>query len=617
MPVEIRELDIKTKIDQNIMASSTDIPSGGLATYTIKVAGSNIPDEIRVLSVRVEKRVNHVSTAKIVIIDGEANSGTFQASSSSTFVPGNLISIEAGYDGTNTVIFKGIITGQSIRIDSMVGSTLEVECRDEAVRMTVGRKSSTFAGKKDSEVIAAIISSYPSLTADVSGTATVWPEQVQYYVSDWDFILSLAEMNGLLVTTLNGTVAVKEPGANSSPVLSISYGNNLLEFRANMNALSQLESVRASTWDYKQQAIASADALHTYAGPGNISSKTLAEVVGLPEYNLQATAPMETAELSNWAKAQMLKSEYAKITGEAKFQGNSLADPGKFINLNGIGDRFNGDYFISGVVHDLSEGNWLTEVSLGLSPQWFIEQPDIVAPTASGMLPGVRGLFNGTVKKMYDDPDSQYRILVDVPLFDQSGQGIWARLANFYSSSGAGAFFLPEVGDEVVLGFLNEDPRSPVILGSMYSSPKLRPYEGFNPNEKNAIKAIVSKSKINIEFDDENKVLTLATPDKNTIIFSDKDKKITIQDEHNNSIVMSADGITIKSATDVNIQANQKVNITGNQGIDIKAPTGDVDLSGMNISHVADNEFSAKGSMTAEIKSGAQLSLKSAMIMIN
>ncbi|MCX2494509.1 type VI secretion system tip protein VgrG [Pedobacter sp. PF22-3] len=599
------------------MSSSSNIPSGSLATYTVKVAGNTVPGEVNVLSVRVEKRINRVSTAIITILDGEANTGTFEASSSSVFVPGNVISIEAGYDSSNTVIFKGIITRQSILINDLVGSALEVECKDEAIKMTVGRKSLTFAQKKDSDVISSIISSYSSLTPDVSGTTTVWPEQVQFYVSDWDFMLSLAEMNGLVVTTLNGTVAVKAPGANPNPVITIGYGSGLMEFRADMNAITQLERVKSSTWDYKQQQVASAEAPNNYAGPGNISSKTLAEVVGLPEYALQTTAPMETEELNTWAKAQMLKSEYAKIQGEAKFQGTNLVDPGKFMTLNGLGGRFNGDYLISGVVHDLSDGNWVTEVSVGLSPQWFIEEPDVMAPVASGMLPGVRGIFNGTVKKMYDDPDSQYRILVDVPLFDQSGQGIWARLANFYSTSGAGVFFLPEVGDEVVLGFLNEDPRSPVILGSMYSSPKNKPYKGLNPNEKNSIKAIVSKSNINIEFDDENKVLTIATPDKNTMIFSDQDKKITIQDEHKNSIVMSANGITIKSAADINIQADQKVNITGTQGVTLKAPTGDVAVSGMNIKQVADSQFSAEGSMTTEIKSGMELSLKSAMIMIN
>ncbi|MGN7989626.1 type VI secretion system tip protein VgrG [Pedobacter sp. 22226] len=599
------------------MTSSTNITSSGNASYTIKVAGITMPENIQIKSIRVEKKVNQITSAKIIIIDGEASSGAFEASSSSLFVPGNLVSIEAGYDGTNALIFKGIITGQSIRINDMVGSVLEVECKDEAIKMTVGKKNLIFSGKKDSELIASLISNYSSLTADISDTNAIWPEQVQFYVSDWDFILSLAETNGLIVTTINGNVAVKSPVANASPVLSIGYGVNLLEFNAGINAINQYGNVKSNSWDYQQQAVVSVCATNSYVGPGNMSSKKLAEVVGLAEYDLQTTAAIDTAALNNWARAQMVKSEFAKIQGEAKFQGNALAEPGKFVAFNGLGDRFNGDYLISGVVHDISDGNWITEVSLGLSPQWFTGNSDLAAPSATGMLPGVRGLFNGIVKKTYGDPDSQYRILVDLPLFGQSGQGVWARLANFYSTSGAGAFFLPEAGDEVVLGFLNEDPRSPVILGSMYSSSKIKPHQNLNPNEKNAIKAIVSKSNIKIEFDDENKMLTIATPDKNTMIFSDQDKKITIQDEHNNSLVMSAGGITIKSATDVNIEAAQKVNIMGNQGVTVKAPAGDVALKGLNIKQVADSQFLAEGAATAEIKSGMQLSLKSAMIMIN
>ena len=599
------------------MATQSEIASGNTATFTIKVSGTAIPSELNVLSVHINKEVNRIALAKITILDGEANTGKFDASSSSTFVPGAKVTIECGYDSTNQVVFQGIITSQSIRIDEMVGSALEVECRDEAIKMIVGRKSLTFNKKKDSDILTSIIGTYSGLTAKVTATTTTWPEQVQYYVSDWDYIMARAESNGMLITTLNGTVTVAPPDANTSPVLSVSYGNGLMQFNAVMNSITQTDTVKASTWDYKNQAIASMQSTNNVPGPGNISSKKLSEVVGLSDYPVQTTAPLENADLTNWAKAQLIKSEYSKIQGEAKFQGTNLVNPGNYITLGGLGDRFNGDHFISSVTHDISEGNWITEISVGLSPIWFTEEPDVMAPPASGLLPGARGLFNGTVKQIYNDPDSQYRILVTIPLFDTNGEGIWARLSNFYSTNGAGAFFLPEVGDEVVIGFLNEDPRYPIILGSMYSSSKLKPFEGLTPNEKNSIKAIVSKSKIAIEFDDENVVWTLNTPNKNTIIVSDKDKQITIKDQNENSIVMSSSGITIKSAKDINIEATQKVSIKGNQGVTIASSGGDVATSGINIKEAAQSQFTAKGNLNAEVQGGAQLVLKGAMVMIN
>ncbi|MNS75349.1 phage late control protein GPD [compost metagenome] len=506
---------------------------------------------------------------------------------------------------------------QTIRVDNLVGSALEVECRDNAIKMIVGRKSLTYSKQKDSDIISSLIGNYSGLSADVTATSTTWPEQVQYYVTDWDYLLALAEANGLIVTTLNGKISVFPPDQNTSSVLKVTYGDNLLEFNAKLNAVTQLGNVAANSWDFKTQAVVTGNAAPNVSGSGNLTTKKLSEVIGLSTYQLQTSAPLENADLTNWSKAQIIKSEYSKIMGEAKFQGTSLIDPGKYITFAGLGDRFNGDYLIGGVVHDLSQGNWVSEVSLGLSPFWFTEEPDVMAPPASGLVPGAKGLFNATVKQMYEDPDSQYRVLVDVPLLDPKGEGIWARLTNFYSTSGAGAFFMPEIGDEVILGFINEDPRYPIILGSVYSSTSIKPFAGLNPNQKNSIKAIVSKSGISVQFDDENKIWTVATPNKNTIIISDKDKKITIQDENNNSVVMSDSGIDLTSQKNINISANQNVTIKGNQGVNIQSSGGDVALKGLNIKENADMQYTAQGGQMAQVSGGMQLTLKGAMVMIN
>jgi Rhs element Vgr protein len=480
------------------MAAADKIVSGGIATYVVKVAGKAIPNEERINSIKIITSVNRVSTARIVLLDGDASTGKFNASSSSTFVPGGELTIEAGYDSKNALIFKGIITKQSIQVNQVVGSALTVECRDEAIKMIVGRKSLTYSKKKDSDIISTIIGNYSGLSADVTATTMVWPEQVQYYVTDWDFVLSRAEANGLIVTNLNGKVTVAKPDASTTAVLTVKYGDNLHAFNAALNSINQIGSAKASSWDFKTQAIINGQSSNTYAGPGNITSKKLSDVVGLSDFELQTTAPIELGSLTDWAKAQLVKSEYAKIQGEATIQGTNLVQCGKYITLAGLGDRMNGDHIVGGVRHDMSDGNWTTEIVIGLSNEWFTEDPDVMSPPAAGLLPGATGLFNGTVKKMFDDPDSQFRILVDVPLFDSNGEGLWARLVNFYSTNGAGAFFMPEVGDEVIIGFLNEDPRFPIILGSVYSSSKNKPFDGYAPAEKNPKKAIISKTGITV-----------------------------------------------------------------------------------------------------------------------
>ncbi|CAM1362509.1 type VI secretion system tip protein VgrG [Tenacibaculum xiamenense] len=596
--------------------TATNITTGGLVTATVKVAGSDITESVDIRSIEVIKKANKISYAKIVMLDGDAAEESFTISSSSTFVPGNEVVIEAGYDSQNNTIFKGIITGQNISVHSE-GPVLEITCRDEAIKMVVGRKNITYSKKKDSDIISSIIGNYSGLSSDVSATPTEWSEQVQYYVTDWDFILARAEANGLIVTTLENKVSVFAPDANTSSVITIEYGNNLMSFSADLDAVTQLSETKASSWDFQNQQVTTGQQSNSFSGPGNLTAKKLSEVVGLSDFDLQSTAPIQSADLTNWAKAQLVKSNYAKIRGEVTFQGSELANPGNYITLSGLGDRFDGDHLVSGVTHTIEHGNWITEVSFGMSPIWFTEEPDVMAPAASGLLPGAKGLFNGTVKKMYEDPDSQFRVLVDIPMFDPNGEGIWARLTNFYSTSGAGAFFMPEVGDEVILGFLNEDPRYPIILGSVYSNSKNKPFDGLDPDEKNTKKAIVSKEGIFIQFDDENKVFTIETPSKNTAVFSDQDKQIEIKDQNGNSIVMSESGITIKSEKDINIEADQNVTIKGSQGVTIESSPGDVSVKGMNVNINAETQLSAKGSATAQIEGGAETTIKGAMVMIN
>lgn len=599
------------------MAAPDDIKKGGIVTFAVKVAGQAIPDDMSVFSIQVERHVNRIPSARIVLLDGDSDTGNFAASSSSIFVPGSQLTIEAGYDSSNKIIFSGLITQQAIHVSETMGSTLEVECRDTAIKMAVGRKSLTFSNKKDSDIISSIIGNYSGLSSSVAATGTEWPQQVQYYSTDWDFILSRAEANGLIVLVVDGKITVASPGANTDPVLAVTYGDSIYEFSAGMNAVSQLDTVKASAWDYKSQAINTGSATNTISGPGNISSKKLSAVAGPANFQLQTSVAAETADLTDWCRAQLVKSSYAKIIGDVKVDGSALLLPGVFLTIGGLGNRFNGDHFISGVTHNIAAGNWFSEISLGMSPNWFTEEPDVMAPPAAGLLPGVSGLFQGTVKKIFDDPDSQYRILVNVPLFDPNGDGLWARLTNFYSTSGAGAFFLPEVGDEVILGFLNEDPRYPVILGSVYSSNTLKPFTGLNPNEKNQLKAIVSRSGIYIQFDDVDKILTVTTPAANKMVYSDKDKKISINDQNGNSIVMSESGIDIKSPKNINIEAQQNVTIKGVQGVTVQSSAGDVSASGINIKENAEMQYSAQGGTTAQVSSGAELTIKSAMVMIN
>jgi Rhs element Vgr protein len=596
------------------MADSPATGSDGVVTLHILSNGSETPSSVEVISVSVRKAVNRIPSAEIVLRDGDMPNKEFPVSSGDLFKPGAVITIKAGYGNTDEIVFEGVVVKHGIAINERNFSRLTVECRDKAIAMTIGRHNANFVDSKDSDIIKKVIGTYGGLKADTDATEAQHKEIVQYYCSDWDFILSRAEANGLVATIDAGKVSVKAPATSGSPSLKVTYGTDMFSFQASTDARHQYAKVQTVSWDLKGQA-----ALQQQDGPeslnkqGNLDSATLAAVVSPAIFRLQTSAPLESAVLKSWAKGQQIKSGLARIQGRVAFQGNAKAKPGELLELEGVGDRFNGNVYIGSVHHSIRDGNWITEVEFGLAPDWFADQRDLVAPPASGLLPGIEGLHIGVVKKLDADPEGQYKIQVSVPVMQAETDGVWARLGGFYGSEGLGAFFVPEIGDEVILGFFNNDPSHPVILGSLYSSKRKPPYELTADNYK---KALITRSKLTIEFDDEKKIVTIVTPAKNTVVIDDERKSILLQDETGNKVTLSTDGVLVDSPKDVVINAKGKIALaaTGNVTIDSK---GDITAGATNISHSAKAGFTAKGNATAELSASGQTTVKGSMVMIN
>jgi uncharacterized protein involved in type VI secretion and phage assembly len=99
----------------------------------------------------------------------------------------------------------------------------------------------------------------------------------------------------------------------------------------------------------------------------------------------------------------------------------------------------------------------------------------------------VQGLMVGIVKSV-DDPLGQGRIQVDLPTLPGRNRTNWAPVATMMAGGGRGAWFMPELEDEVVVGFLGADPEQPVILGFTWNGkdatpshhPRERMYRSFN-----------------------------------------------------------------------------------------------------------------------------------------
>ena len=214
---------------------------------------------------------------------------------------------------------------------------------------------------------------------------------------------------------------------------------------------------------------------------------------------------------------------------------------------------------------------------------------------------------------MSKDPQSFYRVLVLINTTSTVKTGFWARVSNFYATNNAGLGFLPEIGDEVVVGFLDDDTRHPIVLGSLYG--KNIPANGAK-DENNYIKQILTKALLKINFDDQNKILTFSTPGNNSIVLDDKNKNITVTDINKNSITLTASGITINSAKDINLTAKGGINLTASKDIIMKAKDCTATASG-GITLKATKDMIAEGTSSAQLTSSKEVVIKGGIVNIN
>jgi phage protein D len=181
------------------MANSPLADSDGVVSITIQCDGTALATTTEIVSIDIQFNLNRICTATLVLNDGDMPNATFPLSETDTFKPGALVTIQLGYDQQVTTVFSGVVIKHSIRVSGENNSRLIIECKDKAIAMTVGRKNANYIDKKDSDIITALVGTYAGLTADVTATTTSHKELVQFYCSDWDFMIARAEANGMLV----------------------------------------------------------------------------------------------------------------------------------------------------------------------------------------------------------------------------------------------------------------------------------------------------------------------------------------------------------------------------------------------------------------------------------
>jgi len=175
------------------------------------------------------------------------------------------------------------------------------------------------------------------------------------------------------------------------------------------------------------------------------------------------------------------------------------------------------------------------------------------------------GVFPALVSDI-KDPDGQGRVKVTLPWAPDPGGSryeAWARLATFMGGNNRGSWFVPDVNDEVLVGFEAGDPRRPYILGALWNGQDSPP-ASMDGAGNNYQKVLRSRNGVKLTLDDHDgqEKFIVETPGGQKLTLQDGPGVVEIVDSNGNSMKFESSGITINASAKVTINAGGQVEIS-------------------------------------------------------
>jgi Rhs element Vgr protein len=555
--------------------------------FTITVDGKVVPRSYQLLSVSVVSEANKIAYSRIAYKDGNAAKGNFSIVDEGLFDYGKKVSMSCDDESDSGPLFVGIVVAQQVKLRESSASQLIITCKHASVLMSIATQARYYENITDQDLFEQLFNEY-ALNAHVQPTATIQHKQlVQYDTTDWDFCLARAQAAGLVIYTQGEKIQIVPPKLDREPAVNLAYGATLLSADLKIDARSQTHDIQAVRWNSADQTMAqSTGEITLQQSPGVTSTSTLAKAMGDAEHTLH-TAAQSDEELQALVNAVATINAVNRVSGTLTTIGVGSVFAGDTVMLSGLSKSFNGEALVTGVRHEFSiSSGWRTFYQLG----------GLALPPKPPCGP-TNGLHVGIVVDIVD-PDNEWRVKIKLPMLDNSAEGIWARVASIDAGANRGFYVRPELGDEVIVGFIQNDMHHPAVLGMLHSS-ALSATE--TPDANNHIKTWVTRSGLALRFNDDLHAITLSSPNGNVIEISEDASGITLKDENGNQYIMNAAGISLQSASDLSISASGKIEINAGTSLDLAAGA----------------QFSAQGDSGATLESSATTVVKGSLVKIN
>ncbi|MFB7631425.1 VgrG-related protein [Streptomyces sp. NPDC056149] len=514
-------------------------------------------------------------------------------------------------------LFEGEVTDCETRASAEAGAAgggvfTVVRAEDHAHRLRRGVRVLAYHQMSAGEIVEEVAKLTGVPTGTVDRTGPKYPFLSQPAMSDWDFLAHLARENGCELFFREGKLHFARPTraadgpakgtpSRQSPY-ALEFGENLVKVSSVASLREQVTEVAVRAWDPERKEPFAARRkpegsqrrdVAWRAAPGAVRGEPL----------LLARLPRGTQHEVEQVAEVMAQEVSAGLTRlRAVVRGEPRLRLGSAVTLGGLGPRFQGRYTVTGVCHEYHpESGYLTSVTVDEGADRLrVGRPG----DGEAGLRRFHGLHPGKVVDIKDE-QKRGRVKVQLPWLDPDYTSDWARTVQLGGSGGHGVV-LPEVGEEVLVGFEDGFLDRPYVLGGLYNGVDQLATHQLDLVDKSKGKtnrrSFASKEGHRLEL------LDAGSPGMGATLITG-DGKLRLQlDQHNTLISVHSDGsVEISAKHGITVDAGQaplelkgqKVTVSAQQGLQLSGTK--VELSGTDVQLSAAAKMKVSGSALAEI----------------
>ncbi|MHC5611296.1 MAG: VgrG-related protein [Nostoc sp.] len=474
-------------------------------------------------------------------------------------------------------MIEGEITGIEMHFNEKSEAPIIVRGYDISHRLHRGRHNRSFLNETDTDIVKKIAEEVRIKAGKIDPSGEPHEYVFQENQTNMEFLRERAARIGFEFFITEDKLNFCKP--QSQKPLELKWLVNISHFSTRITSAEQVSAVEVRSWDYTQKKLitstASSEKVITKTGNNRGSSVST-------EYNLNNKPPKMTvvdqpvssakqAEAMAQALCDELGGEY--IYADAKAEGNPQIRPGKLIKLKEIGDRFSGEYYVTETRHFYNQRVYSTEFSVrGLRSGSLLTtiSPQIHLQPGQTFLVGIV-----TDNK---DPKGWGRVKVKFPTLTEEHASHWARVVALGAANNRGFDCLPEVNDEVLVGFEHGDIHRPYIIGGVWNGKDAPPekVEDSIQGGKVRLRTIKTRTGHTLQFVEEDKGgsktgVRLQTNKGHKIYLNDSEACIDIETQGGHKIKMDDQGkaISLDSTGNLSIKAKGNIEIKANGTITV------------------------------------------------